>query len=45
MLAPDEQVQNWSKTQIGAEIEELGELKQDPALKARTPLSTYAFTF
>ena len=45
VLAPDEQVQNWSKTQIGAEIEELGELKQDPALKARTPLSTYAFTF
>ena len=44
VLAPDEQVQNWSKTQIEAEIEELGELKQDLALKARTPLSTYAFT-
>ena len=44
VLAPDEQVQNWSKTQIEAEIEELGELKQDLALKARTPFFTYAFT-
>ena len=35
-LVPDELVQNWSKTQIEAEIEELGELKQDLALKART---------
>ena len=42
MLAPDEQVQNWSKTQIKADIKELGELKQDLALKARTPLSTYS---
>ncbi|KAN0129345.1 hypothetical protein V8E53_012829 [Lactarius tabidus] len=32
-LAPDELVQNWSKTQIEAEIKELGELKQDLALK------------
>ncbi|KAI9433529.1 hypothetical protein H4582DRAFT_1882732 [Lactarius indigo] len=32
-LAPDEQVQNWSKTQIEAEVKELGELKQDLALK------------
>ncbi len=36
-LAPDELVQNWSKTQIEAEIKELGELKQDLALKARPP--------
>jgi HAT1-interacting factor 1 len=35
-LAPDELVQNWSKTQIEAEIKELGELKQDLALKARS---------
>ena len=34
-LAPDEQVQNWSKAQIEAEMKELGELKQDLALKAR----------
>lgn len=33
VLAPDEQVQNWSKTQIEAEIKELCELKQDLALK------------
>ncbi|KAF8259306.1 hypothetical protein EI94DRAFT_1616434, partial [Lactarius quietus] len=32
-LAPDELVQNWSKTQMEAEIKELGELKQDLALK------------
>ncbi|KAH9072389.1 hypothetical protein EDB83DRAFT_2362838 [Lactarius deliciosus] len=32
-LAPDELVQNWSKTQIEAEVKELGELKQDLALK------------
>jgi len=32
-LAPDELVQNWSKAQIEAEIKELGELKQDLALK------------
>jgi len=32
-LAPDELVQNQSKTQIEAEIKELGELKQDLALK------------
>ncbi|KAI0272319.1 hypothetical protein BC834DRAFT_342680 [Gloeopeniophorella convolvens] len=31
--APDELVQNWSKAQIEAEIKELGELKQDLALK------------
>ena len=42
VLAPDGQVQNWSKTQIKADIEELGELKQDLALKARPPLSTYS---
>jgi hypothetical protein len=30
-LVPDELVQNWSKTQI----EELGELRQDLALKTR----------
>ena len=41
VLAPDEQVQNWSKTQIKADIEELGELTQDLALKARTLLFTY----
>jgi HAT1-interacting factor 1 len=35
-LAPDELVQNWSKTQIEAEIKELGELKQDLALKVRS---------
>ena len=44
-LVPDKLVQNWSKTQIKAEIEELGELKQDLALKARTALSTYALTY
>ena len=33
---PDELVQNWSKTQIEAEIEELSELRQDLALKTRT---------
>ena len=44
-LVPDKLVQNWSKTQIEAEIEELGELKQDLALKARTALSTYALTY
>ena len=32
-LAPDELVQNQSKAQIEAEIKELGELKQDLALK------------
>lgn len=40
-LAPNEPVQNWSKTQIEAEIEELRELKQDLALKVCTPSSTY----
>ena len=34
-LVPDELVQNWSKTQIEAEIEELGELK---------PLTLYLLT-
>lgn len=33
MLAPEELVQNRSKAQIEAEIKELGELKQDLALK------------
>ena len=37
VLALDELVQNWSKTQIEAETKELGELKQDLALKARPP--------
>lgn len=32
-LAPDELLQHWSKAQIEAEIKELGELKQDLALK------------
>jgi HAT1-interacting factor 1 len=32
-LASEELVQNWSKTQIEAEIKELGELKKDLALK------------
>ena len=41
-LVPDEQVLNWNKTQIEAEI---GELKQDLALRACTPLSTYALTY
>ena len=43
MLASDVQVQNWSKTQIEAEIEKPSELTQDPglALKARTPIPTY----
>jgi hypothetical protein len=34
-LALEERVQNLSKTQIEAEIKELGELKQDLALKVR----------
>ncbi|KAI0306102.1 hypothetical protein B0F90DRAFT_964580 [Multifurca ochricompacta] len=33
VLVPEELVQNWSKTQIEVEIKELGELKQDLALK------------
>ena len=37
LLAPDELVQNWSKAQIEAEIKELSELKQDLALKVRSP--------
>ena len=37
VLALDELVQNWSKTQIEAETKELGELKQDLVLKARPP--------
>ena len=39
VLAPDELVQSRSrsKTHIEAEIKELGELKQDLALKARHP--------
>ena len=41
-LVPDEQVLNWNKTQIEAEI---GELKQDLALRTCTPLSTYALTY
>ena len=40
MLAPDDLVQNWSKMQVEAEIEDLSELKQILQLKARTPLST-----
>ena len=44
VLAPDELVQNWSKTQIEAEIKELGELKQDLALKAR-PSHFFVFSF
>ncbi|KAI0251739.1 hypothetical protein BJV78DRAFT_1208387 [Lactifluus subvellereus] len=32
-LAPEELLQNWSKAQIEAEIKELGDLKQDLALK------------
>jgi HAT1-interacting factor 1 len=40
-LALDERVQNLNKTQIEAEIKELGELKQDLALKVMSylPLS------
>ena len=41
-LVPDKQVLNWNKTQIEAEI---GELRQDLALKACTLLSTYALTY
>ena len=37
VLAPDELVQNWSKTQIEAVIKELAELNQNLALKARHP--------
>jgi hypothetical protein len=36
VLAPEEQIQNRSKAQIEAEIKELGELKQDLALKVCT---------
>jgi HAT1-interacting factor 1 len=36
-LAPEELVQNRSKAQIEAEIKELGELKQDLALKVCSP--------
>jgi HAT1-interacting factor 1 len=36
VLAPEELVQNRSKAQIEAEIKELGELKQDLALKVCT---------
>ena len=36
VLAPEELVQNRSRAQIEAEIKELGELKQDLALKVRT---------
>jgi len=38
VLAPEELVQNRSQAQIEAEIKELGELKQDLALKVRTIL-------
>jgi HAT1-interacting factor 1 len=43
VLAPEELVQNRSKAQIEAEIKELGELKQDLAIKVCTVL-TWSFS-